>query len=90
MVAIAIGATMILSGIALDLFSLLLGLRRLRGNGPSGVPIVSLFFYMIGVPLISETRSFGWMLFGVLVLFHFMCQLIIILIAYAVLKWWGR
>jgi hypothetical protein len=91
MIATVIGNTLILSGIALDLLSLFLGIRRILRNGPSGVPVVPLLLYFFGTFVLSMGHSsIAVRLFGVLVVVHILCQFVILLIVAAVVKWRQR
>lgn len=50
------GVALIVAGVLLDLASLGLGLRRLRGNGPSGVPIVGFLLMVAGIYLSCHSK----------------------------------
>lgn len=36
-------------GLSLDLLSSFLGIRRISGNGPSGVPVIPFILYIMGI-----------------------------------------
>lgn len=39
-------------GLGLDVLSLYRGIRRINGDGPSGVPVLSCVLYLIALPLL--------------------------------------
>jgi hypothetical protein len=78
-------------GVFMDGLTLFLNLRHIiRGYGPSGVPVVPLVLYALGIALVSpiltsfEVRE--WL--GIALLFHLSCQLLIAWLVYGVL--WMR
>lgn len=87
-----ISTLLVCIGLAVDLFSLALGIRRLRGDGPSGLPLVSVVPYgiaaLVVLPVIhlsGAIRMFGWLLLA-----HFVLQFGILLILHLALKAIGR
>ncbi len=44
-----VGYAMISSGVLIDLTSFALGVRRLRGNGPSGIPVIGFAMVLLGL-----------------------------------------
>jgi uncharacterized membrane protein YhaH (DUF805 family) len=52
-----LGYAAILAGVSIDIAGFVLGIRRLRGNGPSGVPIVGFVIVLIGVSLLYASNQ---------------------------------
>jgi hypothetical protein len=85
------GISAILIGVAIDLGSMVLGIRRVFGSGPSGIPVVSVLLYALGSALLaSEYGSITWGVFGALCLLHVICQFFVVLLVAAVGRWWRR
>ena len=76
MVYIAIYVVLSLLGLVIDVASLLLGIKRLRGTGPSGIPIVSLIVYLLAALFIASIHgtNVGLIFFAVGAAIHLFCQ----------------
>jgi len=77
-----IGMLSFILGLLIDCTSLVLWIKRLRGNGPSGVPLISIVFYIIAMFLIDPKWSF-WnraLFFICCLLFHILCQYVFVLL----------
>jgi len=90
----SVAGLLIAFGLMLDVLSLAIGIRRLREKGPSGVPIIPLFFYFIGCTVLmtgdylvasSSPVVSPWVLFLSLFVVHLLCQFIIPLILWLLL-----
>jgi hypothetical protein len=91
MIIATIGLIFILAGLVLDVLSLFLGVRRVFGNGPSGVPVIPLVLYALGVLMSPPVKGFeAWMVFGLLVLIHFLCQFLLLLLITGLAASWRR
>lgn len=55
-----LGIILIVVALFVDLASFALGVRRLRGDGPSGVPIIGLLAFAGGALAIYKSGSIGW------------------------------
>lgn len=78
------GIAVIGVGVLLDIASLVLGLRRLRGDGPSGVPIYGLILYVTGVAVLAFGRVLPMLhavtALALLMVLHASCQYVILAI----------
>ena len=52
---ILIASAMLVSGFGIDVLNLYLGFRRLRGNGPSGLPVLGLALFWSGLAILFFT-----------------------------------
>lgn len=81
---VSCGIAVITVGLLLDSISLMLGLRRLRDNGPSGVPILGLLLYFAGIAILTLTKVLSIvgavMALALLIVLHASCQYIILVI----------
>jgi hypothetical protein len=75
-----LAASLICCGIVMDFFSLIRGIRRLRGEGPSAIPLVPLLFYALAVVWLGNVFPFYVVLtiaVGLLII-HFLCQFLVL------------
>lgn len=77
-----IGMLSFLTGFVMDSVSLILWIRRLKGDGPSGIPLIPMIFYIIATFLLDFEWSFGnrAIFLFCCALFHILCQYVIVLI----------
>ncbi|MBU3925000.1 hypothetical protein KJ854_03615 [Patescibacteria group bacterium] len=48
------GLIIITIGLIIDLVNCVLGIKRINGNGPSGIPLIPFVFYAIGIFLLKD------------------------------------
>jgi hypothetical protein len=91
---ILIATVLLVAGFSVDMLNFCLGARRLRGNGPSGVPVVGLGLFWSGVAILHfsnhiaqpDALSFGkWYLLA-----HLLANYGLLYLADAVLRLRGK
>ena len=77
-----------------DLASFALGVRRLRGNGASGVPVIGLVAFAAGAFAVYRSGSISWNAMSVYVksylLVHFALQFGLLLVVHWLLRLWEK
>lgn len=80
----SVAGLLIAYGLLLDVLSLARGIRRMRGNGPSGIPVVPLAFYFLACNLLAAASVTTFVaaatLFLALLVIHVLCQFVILLV----------
>jgi hypothetical protein len=87
-----LGVAIIAVGVLFDLASLYCRIRRWRGDGLCGVPVLGLICYVGGAACLAFAGpdfSILW-LFAALVVFHLLCQFVIVLILFAWTRLFSR
>ncbi|MDT4952041.1 MAG: hypothetical protein QOJ02_179 [Acidobacteriota bacterium] len=69
---------LLILGIAMDLLTLYLNLRRIKNEyGASGIPVIPLIFYLIVGMGIKFSGVNGLFVLGIMLIFHISCQYLI-------------
>ena len=81
-----VAAVVIGLGLFLDLVSLVLYLKRLFGDGPSGVPLIPLLLYFVGAGLAYPVLGMVMclLLVGFLIIVHLSCQYLIVQLVFTI------
>lgn len=85
---------LIVLGCTLDILSFVLAVRRLRGNGPSGIPVVPLVMESAGALLLGNSLGIGWSTTRMLLLlalgYHVTLQFLLPLLLHVLLRTVGK
>ncbi len=88
------GVVLITVALLVDLASFALGVRRLRGNGASGVPVIGLVAFAAGAFGVYRSGSISWNEMTVYVksylLVHLALQFGLLLVLHWLLRLWER